>query len=158
MGPLGAARWSFIACQEVIRRNNDLCVLLNERKARYKGLLTLLAGAEQEAKASVERVEMIRQELNKKRAEASKGRKDLAARTTWANKQREKMASQTGQTGGVGMSGARVSALMPKPASSRYGGLTSRGASMVGKNVATPTKRSPTHSGPDGTMGVEERT
>lgn len=87
-GPLGVSRWAAYACEELIRRNDDLCLLMDRRRERCEAVIRRLDAAADEAVRSVERLEVIKRQLDKKVEDVSSARKRRQQMMDWANEQR----------------------------------------------------------------------
>ncbi|RPB19373.1 hypothetical protein L211DRAFT_853292, partial [Terfezia boudieri ATCC MYA-4762] len=108
MGPMGCARWAALACQEIVNRNDELYLLVDKKIERYKHVVTELQLLTDEAIQSVERLNLLRQELNNKIEEAHKEQKKFADTKEWAAQQKNARTSAAGTLAGGGGRLARL--------------------------------------------------
>ncbi|MCW2783214.1 MAG: hypothetical protein JWR35_3663 [Marmoricola sp.] len=116
MGPLGQARWGIAACQEIVRRTEDLYLLLDRKIARANAVIEKFEREGQTAIESVEILDRIRNAYDDRVDETANAKKKRDEARKWAADQR---ASRARQPESKRMEGL----LKPGPAPMRRGGL-----------------------------------
>lgn len=120
MGPLGMARWVTAACQEIVRRNDDLCLLVDRKIAKTERVVQDLRHAADEAIASIERLALLKGDLKARMEEANRERKRLNAAKDSSTHQATTFQSTARGRVVVPETPQRMTKIIP-PVSSRFG-------------------------------------
>lgn len=85
---MGVARWVSLACQEIVNRNDELCLLVDKKIQRYQKHIELLRVSTEAAFESVDRLKVLRDKFDEEVKLATQERKKLADAREWANQQK----------------------------------------------------------------------
>lgn len=89
LGPLGMARWNIEACMEIVRRCEDLYLLIDKKIERTTQVIHRLETASASAVEAFERLDVLRDMLGKQVEKLSKAKKERLRAEALAREQRD---------------------------------------------------------------------
>ena len=96
LGPLGLARWNIEACLEIVRRCEDLYLLIDQKIERTQKIIERLEAATVTAVQSVERLDVLRGMLGEKVKKLSIAKQGRQKAETSAREHREQRLGEIG--------------------------------------------------------------